>query len=127
VTGIPYWIVFRDQLSLRRTFAGPYLDDEARLLADEARLVKADHTDVEIVRSRDVARWMPPLKIEAGRSEADARSGNGLLRIAADWDTIATAFEGQKADVIVTDGHALDGVVTGIDVAGRFIWVWTAC
>ena len=118
-----FYILFRDALLGRKAFAGPYEDVPE---ADIARLDKAGHQEVEFVRTRNVARWMPPLRIElpvtAGtlREAAEAGSAVGVM---TSWDNVAQAFVGQLVEMTALDGEKFDGWVSEIDVARCTVWV----
>lgn len=119
---VPSWILYHDALLRRKAFAGPY-DDQGLLGADMARLEKAGHWDVEVIRARSIGRWMPPLKIALGLAGPEIRKTDGRLRVAPGWDAVERAFRGQYVKATACDGEEFLGEVTGVDLAGRFIWI----
>jgi hypothetical protein len=128
MSAVPVYIVYWDHLLRRKAFAGPFAYSPL-VEADANRLRKDGYAGVETIRTRSIARWMPPLKLDlpvpAGELRAIALRGAGLCVITG-WDNVASAFEGQTAEVVSSDGEKFDGWVTEIDVAVQHIWVGLA-
>jgi hypothetical protein len=119
-----FFILYFDALLRRKAFAGPY-DHVPE--ADAARLSKAGNQDVEFVRTRDIAPWMPALRFAGpghlGCTGPEVRKADGILRVVADWDAVERAFPGQLVEATACDGEEFHGCVTEVDVAGCLIWI----
>jgi hypothetical protein len=122
MSAVPAWILYHDALLNRRSFAGPFAySPEVEI--DANRLRKAGHSDVETVRARSVARWMPVLSLGVGLTGAQVRKADDILRVIAGWDAVERAFPGQFVEAVASDDEEFRGEVTGVDVAGCFIWI----
>jgi hypothetical protein len=125
---VPVWILYWDPMLRRKAFAGPFACSPLAE-ADANRLREDGCSDVETIRARSMAAWMPPLRLDlplpAWELRAVALKGTGLCVITC-WDNVAQAFEGQTVEVASSDGEKFEGWVVEIDVAVQHIWVGLA-
>jgi hypothetical protein len=122
MSAVPVYIVYWDHLLERKAFAGPFTYSPL-VEADANRLRKAGHRDVEVIRTRSIARWMPSLEISLGLAGPEIRKADGILPAEPGWDAVERAFPGQFVEAVASDGEEFRGEVTGVDLAGRLIWI----